>query len=257
MKRIQKKLHSRSGASILLALLMMLVAAAVSAVIVSASVTTAKRVHDDGGQTQNYLTVNSASRLIMAYLTDENVYKYHTLTYEEKPSLNEDTPKVDTPSDVVKYLSMMAESLNPDEPDDYKEAIIKVSAPTVSSDGLADPAEDVPTETVTMNFRMEKGENEGTYSITGKIYQGSDPSNTPQQVFVSCVLTCDRSKSEGVRPSDGYDGEYKEIDDIDSPKYNEDGEIVGYDTKDARGTRHFVEWTLNKNIQMSTKEGAV
>lgn len=64
MAHIRQKLHSRSGASVLLAMLLLLVAAMVSAVIISASVTAANRVRDDRDHQQKMLSVNSAARLV-------------------------------------------------------------------------------------------------------------------------------------------------------------------------------------------------
>ena len=70
MARIRQKLHSRSGASILLAMVLLLVAAMVSAVIISASVTAANRVSDDHVHQQQLLAVNSAARLLKKALSE-------------------------------------------------------------------------------------------------------------------------------------------------------------------------------------------
>lgn len=72
MERIKRKLHSRRGASILLAMLLMLVATMVCAVIISASLTAAKRVSDDRTQEQASLSIGSAGRLMVQYLEENN-----------------------------------------------------------------------------------------------------------------------------------------------------------------------------------------
>ena len=64
MQRLKKKLHSNSGASILMALLVMLVAVMVSAVIIAAAVSAAVSVREERAQQQAYLTVSSAAELI-------------------------------------------------------------------------------------------------------------------------------------------------------------------------------------------------
>ena len=81
MNRFRRKLHSRRGISILLALLLMLVAAMVSAVILSASVTAAKRVHDDRAQEQDFLSVSSGARFLLDTLSDADA-SYRIVTTE-------------------------------------------------------------------------------------------------------------------------------------------------------------------------------
>ena len=64
MLRIGKKLHSRRGASILLALMFLLVATMVSSVVLSAALTAARRVDDDRNTEQEYLAVSSAAKYL-------------------------------------------------------------------------------------------------------------------------------------------------------------------------------------------------
>ena len=63
MNAVRKKLNSRCGVSVVLALLFLLVAAMVSVVILDASVTTAKRMRDDVEWEQDNLTLTSAGNL--------------------------------------------------------------------------------------------------------------------------------------------------------------------------------------------------
>lgn len=64
MRTLKEKLHSSSGASILMALLLLLVALMVSLVILSAAISAVKAVRSDREQQQLYLTVSSAAELI-------------------------------------------------------------------------------------------------------------------------------------------------------------------------------------------------
>ncbi|MBQ9545150.1 MAG: hypothetical protein IJV00_08490 [Clostridia bacterium] len=59
-----KKLRSRKGAAVIYALLFLLTATMVSVLILDASVTTAKRLHDDKVWEQDYLSLTSAGKLI-------------------------------------------------------------------------------------------------------------------------------------------------------------------------------------------------
>ena len=64
MSALRKKLHSQSGASMLMALLLMLVALMVSAVIIAAAVSAATTIREERAQEQAYLTVSSAAELL-------------------------------------------------------------------------------------------------------------------------------------------------------------------------------------------------
>lgn len=98
MERARQKLHSRSGATILLALLLFLVAAMVCAVIVSASFTTAKRVHDDKSEEQDYLTVSSAAKLLKKSLLSSSVtYTTTTVYTDDVPDVPVTVPELEGP----------------------------------------------------------------------------------------------------------------------------------------------------------------
>ena len=64
MKGLRRKLHSQSGASILLALLLFLVCAMVAASILAASVSNAGKARSNRVEQQKYLTLSSAIRLV-------------------------------------------------------------------------------------------------------------------------------------------------------------------------------------------------
>lgn len=75
MNAAQKKLKSRSGATILMALLFFLVAAMVSAVIISAATTATKTVKTRRDNQQAYLTCSSAAEYLRDLLLGKEGYK--------------------------------------------------------------------------------------------------------------------------------------------------------------------------------------
>ena len=69
MERIRGKLHSRTGASMLIALLFFLVAMTVGAVVLTAASANAGRVKRNRQEQQNYLAVASAAGLLREDIT--------------------------------------------------------------------------------------------------------------------------------------------------------------------------------------------
>ena len=69
----ENKLRGQRGASLLFAFLFLLVASMVSAVIIAGATTATRRVHDDFGREQNYLTLESAAKLLRDLLKDTTV----------------------------------------------------------------------------------------------------------------------------------------------------------------------------------------
>ena len=64
MERVREKLHSRTGASLLIALLFFLVAMTVGAVVLTAASANAGRIQKNRQEQQNYLAVDSAAELV-------------------------------------------------------------------------------------------------------------------------------------------------------------------------------------------------
>lgn len=96
MNAAQKKLKSRSGATILMALLFFLVAAMVSAVIISAATTATKTVKTRRDNQQAYLTCSSAAEYLRDLLLDKEGYKvvfkyYYTVDGNGKEHIESDT----------------------------------------------------------------------------------------------------------------------------------------------------------------------
>ena len=71
--RKENKLRGQRGASLLFAFLFLLVASMVSAVIIAGATTATRRVHDDFGREQNYLTLESAAKILRDLLKDTTV----------------------------------------------------------------------------------------------------------------------------------------------------------------------------------------
>ena len=63
MERVREKLHSRTGASLLIALLFFLVAMTVGAVVLTAASANAGRIQNNRQEQQNYLAVASAAAM--------------------------------------------------------------------------------------------------------------------------------------------------------------------------------------------------
>ena len=140
MKRCAQKLHSRRGASILLALFLMLVAVMVSAVIVSAAITAANRVKDDTVQQQDALSLSSAEAILTKYLLDGDDAKRYSL-------------------DPSKYSDQVDEMSDPDpDPDN---PLKKLCAPENVGKAYTMEVSDVPggMRGAVMDFVLEKDNN--------------------------------------------------------------------------------------------------
>ncbi len=87
MKRLREKLHSESGASILLAMLMFLVCILVSASILAAASSNAGKAKSNQVEHQKYLTLSSAIRLVAdeleraEYTGKYDVYEWEVTEY--------------------------------------------------------------------------------------------------------------------------------------------------------------------------------
>ena len=94
MKQLQRKLHSQSGASILLALLFLLACMMVAASILMAAVSNAGKIRSNYDEQQKYLALSSALRLVSGQL-EQATYtgKYTVTTWTEKLP-DEDDPDI-------------------------------------------------------------------------------------------------------------------------------------------------------------------
>ena len=98
MRKVRKKLHSRSGASMLMALLLLLAALMVSAVIISAALSSALSIRTDRAQQQAFLSVSSAAEL-MAGKLESGTCKYERVVTNLYRTQN----KADTPVSSTAY----------------------------------------------------------------------------------------------------------------------------------------------------------
>ncbi|MCR4771714.1 MAG: hypothetical protein K5855_05320 [Oscillospiraceae bacterium] len=103
MELMMKKLHSRRGASILLAMLLFLVAAMVVSVVLSAAMTAARRVSDDRQREQDYLAVSSAAVFLKQALEDSR-YSETTVRYYDEEWNPVDEPAPEDPPPVTEGL---------------------------------------------------------------------------------------------------------------------------------------------------------
>lgn len=103
MERVRQKLHSRTGASMLIALLFFLVAMSVGAVVLTAASTNAGRGRRNRQEQQNYLAVASAAELVKEDIFSApggsftgGYSKIVTETVYTHSSTNQDTGEVTT-----------------------------------------------------------------------------------------------------------------------------------------------------------------
>lgn len=99
MKRIKEKLHSQTGASLLLALLFLLVCLTVGAVVLTAAATNAGRVHRNQQDQQAYLAVASAAQLVKEDFKDMKFVG----TYYKKVTEYSDTETGEDGTTTVKH----------------------------------------------------------------------------------------------------------------------------------------------------------
>ena len=81
MGAMKRKLHSRSGATLLMALLLLLVAVMVSTVIISAANTATSSLKTRRDNQQAYLTVSSAAEYLRDSLLEEEGYSRSFIRY--------------------------------------------------------------------------------------------------------------------------------------------------------------------------------
>lgn len=89
MRRARSKLHSPSGASMVLALLFLLFSTMIGAVILTAASANAGRVSQDRTRQQGYLTVSSAARLIRGELKGRKFTGIESYEFDEGTGLSD------------------------------------------------------------------------------------------------------------------------------------------------------------------------
>lgn len=148
---LNSKLHSKQGASILMALFLLVVVTVVSVVIITVATTAAHQIRDNKEAQQAYLTVSSAAEFMRDEIENQSYVNSHT-TYT--PASNDAESLSDTNSDstvptgtfkeLLKELSIMIKNDTTDVPGQTitgtsKRAVIKV-------DGMDDVDVDIYLE---------------------------------------------------------------------------------------------------------------
>ncbi len=236
MKRCAQKLHSRRGASILLAMLLMLVVVMISAVIVSAAVTAANRVQDDKAQQQDALSLTSAEKLLTAYLQDHN----HAARYSVEESRYTDQVSPTVPD----FEEENADTTHP----------LKVLYENVGSQ-LTLKITDVPDgmRPVVMDFTV-KGDG-SRYTASGEITllkeDGSGPDPDSQKLYFQAKFeykseTATKNVIDYDNPEPVVNPETGEVDDYSYPP---DTAVLTTETWDLTGVKTttskeaFLKWS--------------
>lgn len=225
MKRAIKKLHSRRGASILLALFLMLVATMICAVIISAAATAANRVHDDRGEEQDLLSITSAGKLVVAYLNEHNAYK-----------------TVKATGDYTEFSEIMAE-LHGNTSGFYDEGFSILKDLTDNSGADLTMTISVPTDAgkmqpAVMQFKVtDEGDGEH-FTLAGTLGLGTtaaDLAKSPQKLSFEGKLFKDRFYDDGFNRDASYWGEGAEGEPIFVPLvYSATMEIVTWELTDLK-----------------------
>lgn len=146
MNAAQKKLKSRSGATILMALLFFLVAAMVSAVIISAATTATKTVKTRRDNQQAYLTCSSAAEYLRDLLLGKEGYQ---VVFKLNRTVDSDG-NVHTNNE-TKVLTEQAAR----ETSDPAIAVDQLFAQVMSGSGTADLIQNVTPKPVELKIEVE------------------------------------------------------------------------------------------------------
>ena len=235
MERAMKKLHSRRGASILLALFLLLLATMVSTVIISAATTAAKRVHDDRGEQQEALRVSSAGKLIVQYLSDHDAYTRVTVngTEEDKSYFLNLYGIKPCASGSGPWLEAFTESFKADPSASHT---LVISAP--GDENIRD---------VTMTLTLQEGSQDdpepGASTVTARYTLKGELESGAQKIYLRAGLTHTRK----VQPYE--DEELVETKDAE-------GKVIDSQTVPHAVTETTQEWKLDTDsIRLAVSEG--
>lgn len=176
MARVNEKLHSRRGASILIAMILLLVASMVSIVIISASLTATHRAKSEREYTQKTLYVQSAAELLKACLKNTAVTVSQTVTeYEgEEPAVGAvEYSGSGVLGEIMRAAVQEAEALDPERDQTKTEE----KTVTIAAHG------DVPDATVT--FRMY---NEDNKDSAGNVVRFADAETADRPSYPYTII---------------------------------------------------------------------
>ena len=109
MQNFKHKVHSQSGASMLMALFLLLVVTVVSVVILVSATSAAHQVRDNRAAQQAYLTVSSAADLLVqAFAKQSYTYTLTTYTRSDDPKITRTEEKESTPESVLQETLLAA-----------------------------------------------------------------------------------------------------------------------------------------------------
>lgn len=204
MNAARKKLKSRSGATILMALLFFLVAAMVSAVIISAATTATKTVKTRRDNQQAYLTCSSAAEYLRDLLLGKEGYKVvfkHNRTVDSDGNVH-----------IANEMKVQTEQAAR-ETSDPAIAVDQLFAQVMSGSGTADLIQNVtpkPVELkievenmapVIVNMQLEKAsitEGDNRYCLTAECELTDE---SPVKVRMELRMYCNIDISETVATS--------------------------------------------------------
>lgn len=186
MERVMKKLNSRRGASILLAMALILTALMISAVIVSAALTAAHRVSHDSKEEQKTLALNSAAKAMKDYLETAGEYEYY-----DEDSANESL-YASTERNVTSISGIMEhfESKLPDSIGDPVSFELTAAVDTADLPAdMADAFQKSTTMALTVQSSNTSSPIEGTtvtdYPFTGTAHCVDDDAAVLQKLYVT------------------------------------------------------------------------
>ena len=239
MKRCAKKLHSRRGASILLALFMMLVAVMIAAVVISAALTAANRVKDDTVRQQDALSLSSAETILTKYFQDNKVAKRYSL---DRSELSDQIEEMSDPDP------------NPDNP------LKKLCIPENVGKAYTMEVSGVPSgmKGAVMDFVLEQDENdENLYFIKGTIQLEDAASATdmnPQKLFL--LVKVSYTTATETRTATEMKSKWVQDESSDDPAM-----VAGYwdyfeEEADPKPILTIMTWTL-ESMTASAAEGVL
>ena len=195
MQTIRKKLHSNSGASMIMALLLMLVGVVTSAVIIAASLSAALHIKEDRAQQQAYLTVSSAAELIRDQLeagksdytkTETTTTTTYTAYYQDNTT--SETPVITMGDENVIFSSIIKSAIEYLDNYEIYEKTYTINAHSENTDY------DEVSAKVLMDKTTNNGEKE--YRLTIEFIGGEEPNQCRMTLTMKGDFESTSSSSE-------------------------------------------------------------
>jgi uncharacterized protein YlxP (DUF503 family) len=194
MQNIRKKLHSNSGASMIMALLLMLVGVVTSAVIIAAALNAVLSVKEDRAQQQAYLTVSSAAELIRDELEEgksdytKTVTEVTTTDWWGNKTSDDPVTKVTVEDDSAIFSSIIKSAIEYLE--SYPTATYHETY-TINADAKSADYADVSAEV----FIKKTTDQADKYNLTIWFTGGEEPNQCRMALTMEGIITSDSSSS--------------------------------------------------------------